>query len=251
VGEKIGAGDRLNPLGPIKIPIGLPSLIHGGKAAAKLGGFASHGCVGLTNSQIQDFAKRLGRLGGTQISDEQIAEYQKNKTETRAVNLTKAVPVELRYETITVENGKLHIYRDVYDRGTNTEENLRNVLQPYGLTLDQLSGIKRAEVLRALGQMARNAVGKPVPDPSATSKSDGAGGNSSALSSTSASSRKAAKSKEESKANDIASGKVTRTIKGGKEAVVEIPALRGKGYPAPVDLNTGVASRNATPRRRR
>ena len=251
VGEKIGAGDRLNPLGPIKIPIGLPSLIHGGKAAAKLGGFASHGCVGLTNSQIQDFAKRLGQLGGTQISDKQIAEYQKNKTETRAVKLSKAVPVELRYETITVENGRLHIYRDVYDRGTNTEEHLRNVLQSYGINLDQLSGSKRAEVLRALGQMARNAVGKPVPDPSATSKSDGAGGNSSALSSTSASSRKAVNSKEESKANNIASGKVTRTIKGSKEAVVEIPALRGKGYPAPVDLNTGVASRKAAPRRRR
>ncbi len=153
-GERVEAGDKLNPLGPIKIPIGLPSLIHGGKSPAKLGGFASHGCVGLTSPQIQDFAKRVGRLGGTQISDEQIAEYQKNKTETRPVKLSKAVPVELRYETITVEGGKLHIYRDVYDRGTNTEENLRNVLQSYGVTLDQLDARKRAEVMRALGQMA-------------------------------------------------------------------------------------------------
>src|SRR6185369_13840202 len=32
VGERVGAGDKLNPLGPVKIPIGLPSLIHGGKA---------------------------------------------------------------------------------------------------------------------------------------------------------------------------------------------------------------------------
>lgn len=251
VGERIEAGDRLNPLGPIKIPIGLPSLIHGGKAPAKLGGFASHGCVGLTSSQIQDFAKRLGRLGGTEISDEQIAEYQKNKTETKSVKLSKAVPVELRYETITVEDGKLHIYRDVYDRGTNTEENLRNVLQPYGVTLDQLSDSKRAEVMRALGQMARDAGGKPVPDATATNKSDSAKGNSSAAPSTSASSRKGGKSKEESKANNIASGKVTRTIKGGKEVVVEIPALLGKGYPAPVDLDAGVASKKAAPRSRR
>jgi L,D-transpeptidase ErfK/SrfK len=232
VGEKIEAGDKLNPLGPIKIPIGLPSLIHGGKAPAKLGGFASHGCVGLTSSQIQDFAKRLGQLGGTQISDEQIAEYQKNKTETKPVKLSKAVPVELRYETITVEDGKLHIYRDVYDRGTNTEENLRNVLQSYGVTLDQLSEPKRAEVTRALGQMARDAGGKPVPDASASS-------------------RKGDKSKQESKANNIASGKVTRTIKGSKEVVVQIPALVGKGYPAPVDLDAGVASKKALSRSRR
>ena len=33
------------------------------------------------------------------------------------MKLSKAVPVELRYETITVDDGKLHIYRDVYDRG--------------------------------------------------------------------------------------------------------------------------------------
>lgn len=229
VGEKIEAGDKLNPLGPIKIPIGLPSLIHGGKAPAKLGGFASHGCVGLTNSQVQDFAKRLGQLGGTEISDEQIAGYQKNKTETKPVRMSKAVPVELRYETITVEAGKLHIYRDVYDRGTNTEENLRNVLQPYGVTLDQLSDRKRAEVMRALGQMARDAGGKSIPEATATNKSDSAKG----------------------KANNIANGKVTRTIKGGKEVVVEIPALLGKGYPAPVDLDAGVAAKKAAPRSRR
>lgn len=247
VGERIEAGDKLNPLGPIKIPIGLPSLIHGGKAPAKLGGFASHGCVGLTSLQVQDFAKRLGQLGGTQISDEQIAGYQKNKTETKPVKLTKAVPVELRYETITVEDGKLHIYRDVYDRGTNTEENLRNVLQSYGVTLDQLSDSKRAEVMRGLGQMARDAGGKPATEAPATNKSDSANGNSSALSSTSASSRK---SKEESKAN-IASGKVTRTIKGGKEVVIEIPALLGKGYPAPVDLDAGVSPKKAAPLARR
>jgi lipoprotein-anchoring transpeptidase ErfK/SrfK len=229
VGEKIEAGDKLNPLGPIKIPIGLPSLIHGGKAPAKLGGFASHGCVGLTSPQVQDFAKRLAQLGGTEISDEQIAAYQKNKTETKPVRLSKAVTVELRYETITVEDGKLHIYRDVYDRGTNTEENLRNVLQPYGVTLDQLSDRKRAEVMRALGQMARDAGGKSIPDATATNKSDSARG----------------------KANNIATGKVTRTIKGGKEVVVEIPALLGKGYPAAVDLDAGVAAKKAAPRSRR
>jgi lipoprotein-anchoring transpeptidase ErfK/SrfK len=251
IGERIEAGDKLNPLGSIKIPIGLPSLIHGGKAPAKLGGFASHGCVGLTNSQVKDFAKQLARLGGTQISDEQIAGYEKNKTETRPVKLSKAVPVELRYETITVEDGKLHIYRDVYDRGTNTEENLRTVLQSYGVSIDQLSAVKRAELTRALGQMARDASGQPVTDPSATNGSDSAKDNSSAASSTNASSRKGAKGKEELKANNLASGKVTRTIKGGKAVAVEIPTLLGKGYPAPVDLDQGVASRKAAPRSRR
>jgi len=218
VGEKIEAGDKLNPLGPIKIPIGLPSLIHGGKAPAKLGGFASHGCVGLTSPQVQDFAKRLAALSGTQISDEKIAEYGKKKTETRPVKLSKAVPVELRYETITVEDGKLHIYRDVYDHGTNTEDNLRNVLQTYGVTADQLTQNERAQVMRGLSQMARDATGKP-------SEADG------------------------STPRKNPTGRVTRTIKGGKEVIIEIAALAGKGYPAAVDLDTGITPKKTAPRR--
>src|SRR5258706_371788 len=38
-GEVIGAGSKQNPLGPIKIPIGSPSLIHGGKPLAKIATF--------------------------------------------------------------------------------------------------------------------------------------------------------------------------------------------------------------------
>jgi lipoprotein-anchoring transpeptidase ErfK/SrfK len=220
IGEKIEAGNKLNPLGPIKIPIGLPSLIHGGKAPAKLGTFASHGCVGLTSPQVQDFAKRLARLSGTQISEEQIAEYGKNKTETKPLKLSKPVPVELRYETITVEDGKLHIYRDVYDHGTNTEDNLRNVLQAYGVAFDQLTENERAQVMRGLSQMARDATGKP-------SEADG------------------------SIPKKNPTGKVTRAIKGAKEVVVEIAALAGKGYPAPADLDTGIPPKKTAPRRQK
>jgi len=32
------------------------------------------------------------------------------------IQLTRLVPVELRYETIVFEDGQLHIYRDVYIR---------------------------------------------------------------------------------------------------------------------------------------
>ena len=39
-GETIEPGSKDNPLGPIKIPIGLPSLIHGGKSPARIGKFA-------------------------------------------------------------------------------------------------------------------------------------------------------------------------------------------------------------------
>ena len=227
-GEKIAAGSKLNPLGPIKIPIGLPSLIHGGKSPAKLGGFASHGCVGLTTPQIQNFASVLARMTGAELTNEQIMAYAKTPTETKDVKLNRAVTVELRYETIVVEDGKLHIYRDVYDRDTNTEENLRKVLESYGVTLEQLSEQERAQVMSALKDMSRDAAGN--------SDEMKPGGNSNASAETA---QGKASNKNENKKADNTSGKVTRAVKGKKEIVIEIAALKGKGYPMAVELDTG------------
>jgi lipoprotein-anchoring transpeptidase ErfK/SrfK len=233
-GQKIEAGSKLNPLGPIKIPIGLPSLIHGGKSPAKLGGFASHGCVGMTTPQVQDFARTLAQMAGTELTDEQIAAYAKNPKETKEVKLSRAVPVELRYETIVVEDGRLHIYRDVYDRDTNTEERLRAVLAVYGVTLEQLSETERTSALNALREMSRDASGK-IDEPGANENSNTTNSN------TARGTDKNPKSgQKETNANG---NQVTRTVKGKKEIVIEIAALKGKGYPAPVDLNTGGASK--------
>jgi lipoprotein-anchoring transpeptidase ErfK/SrfK len=149
-GETVKAGDKDNPLGPIKIPIGLPSLIHGGKAPSKIGKFASHGCVGLTNAQIKDFALLLAQASNTQDVSSKIDSYLDDKEKTQTVKLNQTVPVELRYETIVLEDGKLHIYKDVYAQDTNTEENLRQVLEAHGLKLEDLSEQQRTEILSAL-----------------------------------------------------------------------------------------------------
>ncbi|MGI8495029.1 MAG: L,D-transpeptidase [Pyrinomonadaceae bacterium] len=231
-GQKVEAGSSLNPLGPIKIPIGLPSLIHGGKSTAKLGTFASHGCVGLTSPQVQDFASVLAQISGTELSGDDITKYEKAKTETKNLKLAQTILVELRYETLVVEDGKLHVYRDVYERGTNTEENLRKVLEAYGVSLESLSEQERTKALDALKKMAVGAEGKTVEK--STDSNSNANVNTAA-----------AKNKNDNTANkkdDSQSGKVTRNIKGQKEIVVEISALKGKGYPAPVDLNSGTKS---------
>ena len=204
-GKKVDAGSKLNPLGPIKIPIGLPSLIHGGKNVNRLGTFASHGCVGLTDAGIRDFAMELSSIAGQAISKDEIMAYAKNKTETEEVKFENPVSVELRYETIVVEDGKLKIYRDVYERGTNTEENLRKVFEAYGVAFDSLPETERAAIIEGLDQMAYDATGKPVdPENSPDSK-------------------------------NTTSSKVTRNIKGKKEVVFEVAALKGKGYPAPIE----------------
>ncbi|HEU4711590.1 MAG TPA: L,D-transpeptidase [Pyrinomonadaceae bacterium] len=155
VGETVEAGDKNNPLGVIKIPIGLPSLIHGGKAPAKIGKFASHGCVGLTDKQIKDFAMRLAQAANTEITDQQVASYLSDRTRTRNVKLDEEIPVELRYETIVLEDGKLHIYKDVYDQKTNTEENLRSVLTAHGVDFETLPAAQKTQLLNALKSVSK------------------------------------------------------------------------------------------------
>lgn len=228
-GKKVEAGSKDNPLGPIKIPIGLPSLVHGGKQAARLGGFASHGCVGLTNSQIQDFAFNIARLSGTELMQDDIKGYEKQKTETKNFKLEKNVPVELRYETIVVEDGKLKIFRDVYERGTNTEENLRAVLDGYEVSFDSLNDQNKQKVLAGLKQMAVDATGQAVDVNASNNNSNG-----NQNSNTNSKNNSNGNTKTVDNSN---SGSVTRTIKGKKELVFEIAELKGKGFPAPVNIS--------------
>src|SRR2546425_10601993 len=219
-GETVEAGSSLNPLGPIKIPIGMPSLIHGGKPLSKIGTFASHGCVGLTNSQVRDFAKLLARAGGTDLSNKTIAAYAKNKSKTGVVKLDRPVPVELRYETIVVEDGRLHIYRDVYDHDTNTEENLRAVLEANGVRFEDLSSDEKAQAMEALNALSSH------PKKQAPPKSSVGKGENLAKNAANASERKTEAERQ-------------RKLRTQKEIVIELAAPSGKGYPAPVNLDTG------------
>ena len=202
----VPAGSKGNPLGPIKIPIGGANLIHGGKELVKIGTFASHGCVGLTNDQVKDFAKVLAEASNTQLTEDTMAAFLKKRTRTEVVKLGKTVPVELRYETIVIEDGQLHIYRDVYDQDTNTEENLRAVLEASGVRLDDLTEDERTQTLNALAQMSGASTAKATP-----LTKEGPITNQSASASPSPSEKKSRATKT-----------LPRTAKNQKEIVIEI-----------------------------
>jgi len=234
-GQSVAAGSKLNPLGPIKIPIGAPSLIHGGKPLAKIGTFASHGCVGMTNSQVRDFARVLTKASETDLSEETMAAYLNKRTRTQVVKLNKQIPVELRYETIVVEDGKVHIYRDVYDQGTNTEENLRAVLEANGVSFDVLSAEEKAQLLEALNAMSNRPKKQPTPTPKPSITAPANSGDPIAA----ANDRKAEAERQKSEAER------QKKLRSQKEAVIEITALIGKGYPAPVNLDSGTGTQVA------
>jgi hypothetical protein len=219
-GRKVSAADKLNPLGVIKIPIGMPSLIHGGKPLEKIGKLASHGCVGLTNKQVLDFIPIVLRLGQSNLSPQDVQSLEKHKNQTKGVKLPSPVPVDLRYETIVAENGGLRIYRDVYERGTNTLENAKAVLAAYHVKYEQLSPQEQSNLETALSEMNRDAHGREIAttDSLAPSRSVAP----------------ASKLKHRAK-----KGKVTSIIEGHTDVLVPLAALQGKGYPAPVALDDG------------
>lgn len=229
VGEKVAAGSPLNPLGPIKIPIGMPSLIHGGKPLAKIGTFASHGCVGLTNAQVKDFAKTLGTAAGKEVSEKTIAAYLNNPSKTQVVKLDSPVPVELRYETIVVEDGKLYIFKDVYDQNTNTEENLRLTLEKSGVQFDELTQDERDQALEALNAMSSRPQKRAAKAANANSPAT------TAVNASNVNENTGVKNANEQKPK-TARKPISRKQ---KQVVLEVAALAGKGYPAPVDLDAG------------
>jgi lipoprotein-anchoring transpeptidase ErfK/SrfK len=219
-GAVVPAGAAGNPLGPIKVPIGGANLIHGGKVLAKIGTFASHGCVGLTNDQVKDFAKVLAEATNTELKEETMAAYLKKKTRTQVVKLSKIVPVELRYETIVIQDGQLHVYRDVYNKNTNTEENLRAVVEANGIGFDILSEEQKTQALDAVNAMSLRPKKQPTPKPTVTPNQNSA-------------------DKKALAAERKAEAERQRKLRNQKEVVVDLVSLSGKGYPSPKDLNTG------------
>jgi lipoprotein-anchoring transpeptidase ErfK/SrfK len=223
-GRKVSAANKLNPLGVVKIPIGKPSLIHGGKPLEKIGHLASHGCVGLTNKQVLDLVPIILRLGQSDLPAKTVRLLEKHKRQTKAIKLAVPVPVDLRYETIVAENGGLRIYRDVYERGTNTLENAKAVLAVYDIKYEQLSAQEQSDLEAALGEMNRDARGREIAAADSLAPSKGG-----------VPASKLARAKK---------GKVTSKVKGQTDVYVTLAALQGKGYPAPAALNDGRAKRN-------
>ncbi|MEJ7860978.1 MAG: L,D-transpeptidase [Pyrinomonadaceae bacterium] len=137
-GEIILPTDSRNPLGKLKIPLGDGYLIHQAKGVGDLGGLVSHGCVRVLQTDLYDLAEKIVAARELEVTPTQISKAKRTK-KTLAAELEPTIPVEITYDTLVVEAGKLHIYPDVYERKNNTIENLRAELQTSGVNASKLS----------------------------------------------------------------------------------------------------------------
>jgi len=151
-GEIVLPTDPRNPLGKVKIPLGYGYLLHQAKGATDMGSLVSHGCIRVMQSDLYDLAEKIVAARELDVPTDKIAAAKRNK-KTLIAKLTPAVPVEITYDTIVVEAGKLSIYPDVYERKLNTVENVRKELKESGVDDSQLSETEIKHMLaRAAGR---------------------------------------------------------------------------------------------------
>jgi hypothetical protein len=151
-GEIVLPTDPRNPLGKVKIPLGYGYLLHQAKGPADMGSLVSHGCVRVMQSDLYDLAEKIVAARSLDVPAERIAAAKRNK-KTLIASLEPAVPVEITYDTIVVEGGKLNIYPDVYQRKSNTVENVRKELKESGVDDSELSETEINHLIsRAVGR---------------------------------------------------------------------------------------------------
>lgn len=143
-GEIVLPTDPRNPLGKLKIPLGYGYLLHQAKGPGDMGSLVSHGCVRVLQADLYDLAEKIVAARSLDVPAAKIAAAKRNK-KTLIAPLTPPVPVEITYDTIVVEGGRLNIYPDVYNHKVNTIANVRKELKTSGVDDDRLtdSAIKR------------------------------------------------------------------------------------------------------------
>jgi murein L,D-transpeptidase YcbB/YkuD len=150
-GEVIKASDTRNPLGKLKIPLGDSYLIHQAAKATDVGNLVSHGCVRMPLPLLYDLADKIIAARNVPVSPKRIAAAKRNKR-MLVVNLDEPIPVDINYDTLVVEGGVLHLYPDVYGRGTNKLARLRAELESSHVNA---SGVSDATLKRMLAKVGR------------------------------------------------------------------------------------------------
>lgn len=144
--ETITADDPKNPLGKIKIPLGDAYLLHEADSPSDIGNLVSHGCVRVMREDMFGITEMIAQARNLPVTKQEI-EAAKNNTDRKVINLNGSVPVDVNYDSMVVENGNLSLYPDVYERKTNTIENLRSKLESNGVDVSKIDEKTLKEML--------------------------------------------------------------------------------------------------------
>lgn len=121
-----------NPLGSVKMDLGGAILFHGTNKPKSIGHAQSHGCMRMFTEDARELAKWIQLRMTDKTGDEEFAKYTSNPRKSFHVNLKAPIPVDVVYDNIEVNGGKLYVYRDVYYRVPNKIQAIKDELKSYG-----------------------------------------------------------------------------------------------------------------------
>lgn len=144
-GKEIKASDPRNPLGRVKIPIGNGFLLHQAKGRGDLGSLVSHGCIRVMLKDLHELNDLVVAAYDLEV-DPKLLKRAKRTKNTLVVKVDEPIPIEITYDTVVIENGKLNVYPDVYEYKRDYEAQIRHELDlheidPSEFTSEELTNL--------------------------------------------------------------------------------------------------------------
>jgi hypothetical protein len=104
-----------NPMGRVKINFQPLYFLHGTPARQSIGSASSHGCIRMLNEDAIALARLVHQFGTPALTPEDLDRLASDTTRTWLVELTSPVPIEIRYDLAEIRDGRVIVYRDVYE----------------------------------------------------------------------------------------------------------------------------------------
>ena len=105
-----------NPMGPVKMDIGSLYFIHGNNDPISIGHAVTHGCIRLLDEDAEEVARRIQHGAAMGLNWSGFEGALARGAENYQVNLSHPVPVLIYDDLVELKDGKLYVYKDVYER---------------------------------------------------------------------------------------------------------------------------------------
>lgn len=137
--ERVTPPGPNNPMGRVKLFFLPLYFFHGTPESGSIGTAASHGCVRMLNEDVIALSRILHERMAPQVTAAQIDRILASPGQTRRVNFQESVPVTIRYDLVTVEDGAVNVYPDYYEYRSLHSEAVIQALMRAGYDVSQVS----------------------------------------------------------------------------------------------------------------
>ena len=153
--EKPAPPGERNPMGRVKLRFAAFYFLHGTADSNSIGRAASHGCIRLRNADALELAAFVQDVAGPVVPAPVLDSLKADPLKTRRTFLDCRVPVTIRYDLAEVRDTVLHLYRDVYGRGTDLRTEALAALARAGLAPEDLQMSRLMQILTDNSRLPR------------------------------------------------------------------------------------------------